>query len=124
MAQKQLTPKQTAFLNALFDPDQADGDLNKAKKLAGYDPTTKIGDVVAGLRDEILERGRDTLIANTLLGTKELIGLVNDPTQLGGVVKLNAIKELLDRAGLQKIEKSELNVSGEAGIFILPAKKD
>lgn len=124
MSKKQLTPKQQAFLDALFDSNQADGDLNEAKKLAGYDKTTKVGDVIAGLRDEILERARDSLIANTVNSTKELIGLVKNPNQLGGVVKLNAIKELMDRAGLQKVEKSEVSVSGEGGIFILPAKSD
>lgn len=115
---------QLAFLDALFDPEKADGDLKKAKDIAGYDKTTKIGDIVAGLKEEILDRARDTLIANTVMSTKELIGLVQNPNQLGSVVKLNAIRELMDRAGLQKVEKSEVSVHGEGGIFILPAKKE
>lgn len=124
MSKKQLTPKQQAFLDVLFDPEQANGDLGEAKKLAGYDKTTKISDIIAGVRDEILEKARDQLIANTVLGTKELINLVKNPNQVGGGVKLNAIRELLDRAGVQKVEKSEVSVSAEGGIFILPAKKE
>jgi hypothetical protein len=49
-----------------------------------------------------------------------VIGGIDDPTQLGIKEKLNAAKDLLDRAGLIKTEKIE--VSGGGGVMLLPAK--
>jgi hypothetical protein len=43
-----------------------------------------------------------------------------DPTELGIKEKLNAAKDLLDRAGVVKTEKMEIQASN--GIMILPAK--
>jgi hypothetical protein len=49
-----------------------------------------------------------------------VIGGIDDPTQLGIKEKLSAAKDLLDRAGLIKTEKIEVNSSG--GVMLLPAK--
>ena len=47
-------------------------------------------------------------------------GVVN-PTDLGTREKLNAAKELLDRTGIVKTEKMQVESSG--GIMLLPAKE-
>jgi hypothetical protein len=46
---------------------------------------------------------------------------VVDPTELGMKDKLNAAKDLLDRAGLVKTEKVQLEAN-TGGIMFLPAK--
>ena len=50
---RQLTGKQQAFLNVLFD--EAGGNMVTAKKLAGYSDTTTTTEIVKGLKEEILE---------------------------------------------------------------------
>ena len=50
-----------------------------------------------------------------------LAGALNDPTQLGLKEKMAAAKDLLDRAGLGKVEKME--VTGSGGVFYLPPKE-
>ena len=44
-----------------------------------------------------------------------------DPTQLGIKEKLNAAKDLLDRSGIIKSEKIQVQSSG--GVMILPPKE-
>jgi hypothetical protein len=44
-----------------------------------------------------------------------------DPTELGVKEKMSAAKEVLDRAGIVKTERVEVQASG--GLFILPPKE-
>ena len=39
-------------------------------------------------------------------------------------IRLQAAQTLLDRVGLSKTDKLNLNVEGSSGIFILPAKQE
>ena len=50
-----------------------------------------------------------------------MVSGVDDPTQLGIRDRLSASKELLDRVGLIKTEKVQVEASG--GVMILPPKK-
>jgi hypothetical protein len=49
-----------------------------------------------------------------------VVGGIDDPTELGIKEKLAAAKDLLDRSGVVKTEKLEVQSSG--GIMILPPK--
>ena len=49
---RQLTDKQQALLNVLFE--EAGGDMVQAKKLAGYADTSSTAEIVKGLKEEIL----------------------------------------------------------------------
>ena len=46
---------------------------------------------------------------------------IDDPTQLGIRDKMSAAKELLDRTGLIKTEKVQVEASG--GVMLMPTKK-
>ena len=92
---RNLTAKQNKFLSALFD--EAEGDVVKAKLLAGYSENTSTTEIIRGM-----------------------VSGVTDPTELGIRDKLNAAKELLDRSGIVKTEKMQVESSG--GIMLLPAK--
>jgi hypothetical protein len=50
-----------------------------------------------------------------------MVSGVLDPTELGIRDKLSAAKELLDRSGIVKTEKMQVESSG--GIMLLPAKE-
>ena len=51
-----------------------------------------------------------------------MVSGITDPTELGIKEKMTAAKELLDRSGLVKTEKLQVESSG--GIMLLPAKND
>jgi len=51
-----------------------------------------------------------------------ITGIIDDPTELGNRDKLTAAKDVLDRAGVVKQEKIEVNTP--SGLFILPSKNE
>ena len=50
---RNLTAKQNKFLSVLFD--EADGDVVKAKLLAGYSENTSTTEIIRGLKEEVIE---------------------------------------------------------------------
>ena len=117
---KNLTEKQAAFLAALFD--EAAGDVVKAKLIAGYAESTSTTDIVKGLREEVLEATQLFMARNAPKAAMAIVSGITDPTELGIKEKMTAAKELLDRSGLVKTEKLQVESSG--GIMLLPAKND
>ena len=105
---RQYTENQVKFLDVLFD--EAGGDVATAKKLAGYAEGTSTTVVVRSLKEEILDATQQSM-ASALL----------DPTELGLRDKMSAAKELLDRTGLVKTEKLQVEASG--GVMLMPPKK-
>ena len=113
-----LTEKQQAFLNVLFDG--ADGDVAQAKVLAGYSETSSTTDIIKSLKEEIMDATQLYMGRNAPKAAVAMVSGVDDPTQLGIRDKLSASKELLDRVGLIKTEKVQVEASG--GVMILPPK--
>ena len=118
MAQRVLTEKQQAFLNALFD--HANGDVVMAKKLAGYADSSSTTEIVNGLKEEVLEATQMFMARNAPKAAYALVGGLFDPTELGIRDKMAAAKELLDRTGLVKTEK--LQVEAKGGVMLMPMK--
>ena len=115
---RQLTENQIKFLEVLFD--EAGGDVVKAKKLAGYSDNTPTRLIIDALKDEIFE-GTKTYMSR--IGPRAAVAFgqaLIDPTELGVKEKMQAAKEILDRAGIVKTERVEVQSSG--GLFILPPK--
>lgn len=115
---KNLTEKQAKFLEALFE--EANGDLFKAKEIAGYSKQTKTAELREQLQDEIIEATKKYLAANAPKAAYSLIKILENPTDLGNKDKLAAAKDLLDRIGMRESDKVE--VKTDSPIFILPAK--
>ena len=115
---RQLTGKQQAFLNVLFD--EAGGNMVTAKKLAGYSDTTTTTEIVKGLKEEILEATQMYMAQNAPKAAMAMTGALFDPTELGIRDKMGAAKELLDRVGLVKTEKMQVEASG--GVMLMPPK--
>ena len=116
---RELTDKQQKFLQVLFD--EASGDVAMAKRLAGYAEGTSTTDIVTGLKEEILEATQIYMARNAPQAAVALAGGMLDPTQLGTRDKLSAAKELLDRTGLVKTEKMQVESTG--GVMLMPPKK-
>jgi hypothetical protein len=116
---RNLTEKQQKFLEVLFD--EAGGDVVAAKKLAGYAPESSTTAVVESLKDEIADKTRTYFARSAPKAAMAMVGAIYDPTELGIKEKMVAAKDLLDRAGLSKVDKVEMTASG--GVFYLPPKE-
>ena len=114
-----LTERQQRFLDVLFD--DAGGDVVAAKKLAGYGDNSSTTAIVEALKDEIAEKTRTYFARTAPKAAYALMGALQDPTQLGIKEKMTAAKDVLDRAGLGKVEKVDVTSGG--GIFYLPPKE-
>lgn len=118
MSKKELTEQQKKFLDVLFT--EAGGDLVLAKRLAGYSDNYSTSDLRKSLKDDILEATRDYLSITAAKAAVSIGHALTDPTELGLKEKLSAAKDILDRVGLVKTEKIQVETSN--GIMILPAK--
>lgn len=119
---KQLTELQEKFLNALFG--EAKGNYAKAMKIAGYAPSTNSHVIVQSLRSEIIERAELEMAANAPKAVMSMVGVLDDPTEIGTREKLLASQQILDRVGLSKVEKINVETNKPVGLFVLPAKKE
>ena len=115
---RQLTEKQQTLLNVLFE--EAGGDIVQAKKLAGYADTSSTSDIVKGLKEEILEATQMYMARNAPKAAIAMTGALYNPTELGIRDKMSAAKELLDRTGLVKTEKMQVEATG--GVMLMPPK--
>ena len=115
---RQLTSKQQIFLNVLFD--EAAGNVTLAKKIAGYSDSTSTSEIVKGLKEEIIEATQLYMARNAPQAAVAMAGALIDPTELGIRDKMSAAKELLDRTGLVKTEKMQVEASG--GVMLMPPK--
>jgi len=114
-----LTERQQRFLEVLFD--DAGGDVVQAKKLAGYGDNSSTTAIVEALKDEIAEKTRTYFARTAPKAAFALMGALQDPTELGIKEKMIAAKDVLDRAGLGKVDKVDVTSGG--GIFYLPPKE-
>ena len=115
---KELTEKQRKFLDVLSD--EANGDVTQAKLLAGYAPTSSTSDIVRGIKEEVLEATQMFMARNAPKAAVAMVSGINDPTELGIRDKMTAAKELLDRTGLVKTEKMQVESTG--GVMLMPMK--
>ena len=117
---RNLTENQQKFLDVLFD--EADGDVVMAKKLAGYSDGTSTTIIVEALKEEIADRTRTYFARIAPKAAISMAHALYDPTELGIKEKMVAAKDLLDRAGLGKVDKVDVT-SSSGGIFYLPPKE-
>lgn len=118
---RELTELQKRFLDVLFT--EAEGNLSRAKELAGYSDNTSTSEIVASLSDEIAEQALRSLAGQSAEAMYGLLSVLRQPNQLGAANRLKAAAQILDRAGIvKKNETIDLKVP-ETGIVILPAKK-
>lgn len=116
---RELTERQQKFLEVLFE--EAGGDVVQAKRLAGYADSVRTSEVIRGIKEEIMERTQLYMARNAPRAAMSLVSGMIDPTELGLRDKLNAAKDLLDRVGLVKTEKVQVEATN--GLMILPPKE-
>jgi len=114
-----LTDKQQKLLAVLFD--EAGGDIVAAKKIAGYSDATSSTEIINSLKEEILDATSAYMARNAPKAAMAMVGALYDPTELGIRDKMSAAKELLDRTGLVKTEKMQVEAKG--GVMLMPPKQ-
>lgn len=120
---RELTDLQKRLLTALADPENK-GNIRHCMRLAGYNDNTQVSDVLDSLHEEMVEVANRMLASGSVRAALELIGVFDDPNEMGVRNKLTAAKEILDRAGVKSKENDgnvTVNTNG-GGIIILPAK--
>ena len=120
---RELTKLQKDFLNTLFS-DEAKGSPYEVAKILGcnQDYAYKL---VRSLKEEIIERATEILALYSPRAALTLGDVLEDgATRPGVTARLVAAQQILDRVGIVKHDKIDLNSEMPIGIFILPAKKE
>ena len=115
-----LTGKQQKFLDCLI---QTGGDPKYAAELAGYAEGSYF-QVIKSLKNEIIELASHILAQSAPKAAMKLVQVLDSDEPIPQAnVKLQAAQTILDRTGLGKQDKLDVNVQSEGGaLFILPAK--
>lgn len=117
---KQLTEQQQIFLSALFG--EAHGNPKIAGEIAGYSEHS-YPKVVKSLKDEIIQRAEEVMASYSPKATMGLVkALDEDGSVPGASIRVEAAKQILDRVGITKKEKIDVNLKSLSGVFILPPK--
>ena len=118
---KQLTEKQQKFLDCLIETK---GNPKEAAELAGYS-TGSHYQVIKALKDEIIDLATDVLANSAPEAAFKLVDIMKTDRPIPQIAnKLQAAQSILDRVGVTKKERLEVNHSSTGGVFILPAKKE
>ena len=119
--EKTYTEKEIAFLEALSGP--AKGDVSKAMDIAGYASSISPTQIRRQLREEIIDIAKDFLAASSIKAVVGLDDVLDRPGQLGAKQKIDAAKQMLDRAGIvAPTDDININIHG-TGVIFLPTKK-
>ena len=115
---RNLTEKQESFLNNLVETG---GDFKKSAELAGYSGNHY--QILKSLKNEVVDIASDVLAREAPLAAFKLVEVLQSDKALPQAnVKLQAAQTILDRVGLGKKERLEVNHNVSGGIFILPEK--
>lgn len=114
-----LTEKQQSFLSNLIETK---GDLKLSAELAGYSGNHY--QIIQSLRHEIVDLASDVLAREAPAAAFKLIEMMKSSNAVPQAnVKLQAAQTILDRVGVTKKEKLDINHKVTNSIFILPEKR-
>ena len=118
---RELTDRQKSFLSILF---KSGGNITKALEEAGYKSASRYY-VLQSLKDEIIEQAKVELAAHSVTAINRVVDSMNDtgehPRQ---ELRLKAAQTLLDRVGMGKQEKIDIEGKLLHGVVLMPAKKE
>lgn len=118
---KELTIMQQSFLDNLVS---CNGDTKRAAELAGYAEGSYTS-VVKALKTEIIELAENILAQNAPKASLKLVEVMDSTIPIPQAnVRLQAAQTVLDRVGISKTDKLDVNLQNTNGLFILPAKQE
>ncbi len=116
---RNLTEKQKLFLDNIV---ATEGDFKKAAELAGYSGNHY--QVLKSLKEEVVDLASDVLARSAPKAAFKLVEMIdsNKPIPQASQ-KLNAAQTILDRVGVAKTDRVQVDHNVQGGIFILPEKQ-
>ena len=118
-SQRNLTDKQQSFLNNLIETK---GDLKLSAELAGYSGNHY--QVLQSLKEEVVDLAQNVLAREAPKAAFKLVEVMTSEDSIPQAnVKLQAAQTILDRVGLGKHDRVDVNHNVNGGIFILPEKE-
>ena len=119
-SQRELSAKQQSFLDNLVNTG---GDPKKAAELAGY-AEGSYSQVVKSLKEEMIDLASHILAQSAPKAAIKLVHVMDSEEPIPQAnIRLQAAQTILDRIGLGKAERVNVNHTTDGGIFILPAKQ-
>jgi phage terminase small subunit len=115
---RKLTEKQENFLSNIIETK---GNLKLSAELAGY--AGNHYQVIQSLKQEIVDLASDVLAREAPLAAFKLVEVLQSDKALPQAnIKVQTAQTILDRVGLGKKERLDINHNVSGGIFILPEK--
>ena len=116
---RKLTEKQESFLSHLVETG---GDFKKSAELAGYSGNHY--QVLQSLKEEVVDVASNILAREAPTAAFKIIDILKSDKPISQAnYKLQAAQTILDRVGVAKTDRLEVNHNAGGGIFILPEKK-
>ena len=116
---KKLTEKQQKFLDAILETN---GDIAEAGKLAGY--SGNYHQPLKALKEEVIDLASDVLARSAPQAAFKLLEVLNSNKPIPQANnKLQAAQTILDRVGLARTDRVQVDHNVSGGIFILPEKE-
>ena len=117
---RKLSEKQQSFLDNLLNTK---GDPKKAAELAGY-AEGSYPQVMKSLREEMIDLASHILAQSAPKAALKLVDVMDSEEPIPQAnMRLQAAQTILDRIGLGKADRVNVNHTADGGIFILPAKQ-
>mgnify|MGYP003137668120 FL=1 len=117
---RKLSEKQQSFLDNLLNTK---GDPKKAAELAGY-AEGSYPQVMKSLREEMIDLASHILAQSAPKAALKLVDVMDSEEPIPQAnMRLQAAQTILDRIGLGKADRINVNHTADGGIFILPAKQ-
>ena len=117
--ERELTERQKSFLDNLI---HTGGDPKKAAELAGY-AEGSYTQVVKALKEDIIELASHILAQSAPKAAIKLVDVMDSEEPIPQAsVRLQAAQTILDRIGLGKTDRMNIDHKVSGGIFILPEK--
>lgn len=119
---RQYTERQLNFMEALRDPSNK-GNLRECMKIAGYATTAPTSEIIKALKKEILEIAEELLALSAPAAALKLGSTMSEEALEPGIKeKLSAANSILDRVGIVKTERIQVD-NVPSRIMLLPARK-
>ena len=118
---RQLTEKQEKFLT-LFWNSKCNGEPKELAIEAGYSDASSYS-AIRSLEKEILELTKVFLVQHAPKAARQIVDVMTSDEPIRGVKdKLLAATTVLDRVGLVKKDKMEVEHTHQGGVFLIPSK--
>lgn len=113
-------PKQIEFFDNLIENG---GNVPQAAESVGYTKPYAY-QLAKKYKDYLLDRVQGSIYLHSVRAAKVLVDSMTDDGSIpNSKLRMEAARDVLDRSGVVKTEKSEMKIDTPNGIFVLPAKK-